>query len=121
MAQFFPNLVAEGTIGPGRFVIPGTATFTGIQGTAASTLVLGVTGLDTRREDSTNHAIAGDQIRLQDNTQVLEITAGGALATGIRCGSDANGQLVAEAAGPVITLNAAGAADDVVKCFWVGD
>lgn len=131
MIQMFPNLTAEGTILPGRYVTSGVAPFTGVAVTAVTDVIIGVSGLDTRSATSTgspaftqddlNHAIATEQIRNQEG-HVHLIEAGAAMATvGVAVGPDSVGRVIAAvvtayAAG--VNLDTAGAAGEFVKVFW---
>lgn len=96
-----PALIANGTVNPYRFVrietTAGSPTTVndnyGLQASAASDNVVGVSDGSTRRFDATAHATAGDPITLQGGDVVL-VECGGAVARGGRVQTDSDGKAV---------------------------
>ena len=86
-----PNLKSEGIIRPYRCVVIGATDFSGVEANA-NEHVLGVTNGTTRaHDDTTQHAISGDVIRLQ-GMGLIQIEVEGAITIGLQLKSDADGK-----------------------------
>lgn len=124
---FIPDLVAGADVFPFRFVkLATTAEFTGIQASAATDIVVGVTDGSIRQASPTItnqvNAASGDPINLQSsNTVQVELGAGGA-TVGALLTSDANGKAVVAASTNLCFYQAlqAGANGDIVRAFRIG-
>lgn len=82
IAGHTPNFTAAGTILPFSCVKAGTTDPFRVQvATLEDEVVLGITDGSTRAFDSTNHAVAGDPVVLQ-NSEFVQLRAGGTIAVG---------------------------------------
>lgn len=94
IAGHTPNFTAAGTILPFSCVKSDTTDpFKVLVATVEDDVVLGVTDGSTRRFGSTDHAIAGDPVVLQ-NSEFLQLRAGGTIAIGDGLRPNANGSVV---------------------------
>ncbi len=125
VGPMFPNLTAGGTIRPYRLVKVeiGTDHHTGLEGAAATDLIVGVADGRTRAYDSANHAEDGDPVHLQDGRNVFDCEAGAAITNaGTEMISDAQGRVIAAAGNTDfvvgINLEPAGAAGEIIKVYW---
>jgi hypothetical protein len=88
---FLPQLTATGTIAPNRFVTM-SGVFEGAQVSAITQIAVGVTDQSTRRFDNTtDHAIAGDEISLQP-TRLVQVECAAGITAGARVAPSANGR-----------------------------
>jgi|688.fasta_scaffold910058_2 hypothetical protein len=123
---FTPELVASGTINPFRMVELSGA-FQGSQANAASDNIVGVTDGSVKSGVPGNtgnsvHAEAGDQISLQPSNTV-QIEAAAAISAGALVTSNASGLAITGTANQVcyyIALEAATAANEIIRCFRIG-
>lgn len=94
IAGHTPNFTAAGTILPFSCVEATTTDpFKVVVATAETDIVLGVTDGSTRRFASTDHAIAGDPVVLQ-NSEFLQLRAGGTIAIGDGLCPTTNGAVI---------------------------
>jgi hypothetical protein len=88
---FLPQLTAGGTIAPNRFVTL-SGTFLGVQPTAITAICVGVTDQSTRAFDNTtDHAIAGDQIEMQPS-RLVQVECAAGINAGSRVATSTNGR-----------------------------
>lgn len=100
-----PALIAGGTILPYRFVRPSTsADDTGLQASAITTPVLGVSDGSTRAFNSANHAETGDPITLQGGDVVL-VEAGGSITRGAMVETDSDGKAITQSSTAGLNYN----------------
>lgn len=119
-----PNLVAGGNIYPYRGVaISTTADNTGVQGTATITdKFCGFTEGSTRRQDSSYHAIANDQIVIQGGGVVWAETGAAIASSGLYLSLDAQGKVITATSGTTvrcISLQSAAATGEIIR-VWIG-
>lgn len=89
-----PNFTAAGTILPFSCVkVDTTDPFKVLVAATENDIVLGVTDGSTRRFGSTDHAIAGDPVVLQ-NSEFIQLRAGGTIAIGDGLRPTTNGSVV---------------------------
>lgn len=119
-----PNLIAGGDILPCRVVkLSTSADNTGLQATAATEIVIGVSADTTRRFDVSQCAIAGEPLPLQGGCELL-IEAGAAITRGANLEVDSAGRVItaATASGtamfPFTALESAAGAGAKIKCIW---
>ena len=94
IAGHTPNFTAAGTILPFSCVKAGTTDPFRVQvATLEDEVVLGVTDGSTRAFDSTNHAVAGDPVVLQ-NSEFVQLRAGGTIAVGDGLRPTTNGAVI---------------------------
>jgi len=94
IAGHTPNFTAAGTILPFSCVEATTTDpFKVVVATAETDIVLGVTDGSTRAFDSTNNALAGDPVVLQ-NSEFLQLRAGGTIAIGDGLCPTTNGAVI---------------------------
>jgi hypothetical protein len=123
---FTPELVASGNIAPFRMVELSGA-FQGAQANAASDNIVGVTDGSVKsgvpgNTGNTLHAEAGDPISLQPSNTV-QIEASAAITAGALVTSNGSGLATAGTSGQVcyyIALEAATAANEIIRCFRIG-
>ena len=117
-----PNLEADGTIRPYRFVKINTAADNQCLESDANDTIIGVTAGSTRQFDSANHAEDGDQTTLQMGT-ILMIEAGASITRGAALESDADGKATNQ------TVNTAnrriggfalesGSSGEIIRMLW---
>ena len=88
---FMPQLTASGTIAPNRFVTI-SGPFQGAQASAVTQIVVGVTDQSTRAFDNTSdHAITGDEISLQPS-RLVQVECAAAITAGAAVAPSANGR-----------------------------
>jgi hypothetical protein len=94
IAGHTPNFTAAGTILPFSCVKAGTTDPFRVQvATLEDEVVLGITDGSTRAFDSTNHAVAGDPVVLQ-NSEFVQLRAGGTIAVGDGLRPTTNGAVI---------------------------
>ena len=85
---------ASGNIAPSRFVtMSGSSTVA--QSNAASASLIGISGRDLRKFDSTYHAIDGDTCRVHGEGSTALLEFGGTVSAGALITADSNGKGVA--------------------------
>ena len=113
-----PSLVAGGTIAPYRFVkVSGRNT--GVQCTAITETMVGVTDGSTLAFNSADHAVSGGVINLQGGEVVL-IEASAAISAGALVGTSANGRAVTAATTAKVygvALEPAAGAAEIIRVF----
>jgi hypothetical protein len=119
-----PSLVAGGDIYPCRGVkLSASADNTGLQATAVTEPIVGVTADSTRRFDDTKHAVSGEPISLQGG-QVVIVEAAGNITRGALVEFDTDGKIITLTTTTGVAYFALQALESAsagakVRCVWV--
>lgn len=116
---FMPQLTASGTIAPNRFVTISGA-YQGAQVSAITQIAVGVTDQSTRAFDNTtDHAISGDEISLQPS-RLVQVYSAAAITAGAAVAPSLNGRAQTAVATQFpfgIAVTGASAADELIWVF----